>query len=583
MPPLRRLATKIKEGRAKKKSAKELSRMRDDIAQTELSRMRQESEDGNRWFRGSMIKDPALQKYEASSVADRRIGRISKNLDKLRLDPVQRYSFVRSLRESPHAQADSNLILLAGRQGISAEQFPVFARRVSRILSSAKNAAAGRYGWQNTNIRKDQALSDLPSGLGMDSTRVLAESVARRIRNKRYSTSRQEGKSRRKEAISDEKSRRKIMDDTFFSSPYWDLPDERLGLVHLTRFFPKKGVIIPRSEAIAEEERLTDSRPFRNTIHFSLNSTVGSHFLGSWADRQIGVYVPYSRAKHWIYNPYTVDTFGLGKFRLPNGSRVFVSKDYAEKNGLKHGDSVGSARLHVVDLDEIRKKQFAAGHIDSQSLEEFKTKKFDDFLKKRWKETGGNESFEKFKEKRLKGGIEYDLDELVHARRFFGFPAPDGDKYDTMSGLIETAVRHDPTQIYDHFGAGKPPEKTVLGDKESPFHYAIQDYMKKLGLPVFTAGAWNWRDGGSTYNPKYLEKKFERDGFRTQSPHSHTAIDGLDVRRYLETPEDHARLESKVAATKSVVRSGRSGERQKRLIDEVAKQIKEYPLSRKEP
>ncbi len=107
---------------------------------------------------------------------------------------------------------------------------------------------------------------------------------------------------------------------------------KELILVHITDYFPEKGIILPRGDIPITIENKKFYFP-RETIHFCLNGPVGSHMMGDWSGKKYAILIPMDTIFHRIYSLAPEDTFIIGAITLPKGSEILGSaQDLKNKN-----------------------------------------------------------------------------------------------------------------------------------------------------------------------------------------------------------------------------------------------------------
>ena len=129
-----------------------------------------------------------------------------------------------------------------------------------------------------------------------------------------------------------------------------NLSPTNLVAIHITNTFPTDGVV--RSHVGWTEHDGRRLKGVRDTIHFTLNHVVveehngiDSKMRGSWHTRNFVVLAPFDKfKKEQIKNLIRQDTFTLGDFEIPQGSRVLI--DWKELSLLR--DS------HVIDNDQMQ-------------------------------------------------------------------------------------------------------------------------------------------------------------------------------------------------------------------------------------
>lgn len=96
----------------------------------------------------------------------------------------------------------------------------------------------------------------------------------------------------------------------------FELPLKTLYAVHITRKFPKDGILrMSRENAVG-----------RLTQHFSLGHMVTPHFWNSWEDMPMAILTPASSLKNQLVNIKAEDSFIIGDFKIPKGS-IFIARD----------------------------------------------------------------------------------------------------------------------------------------------------------------------------------------------------------------------------------------------------------------
>jgi hypothetical protein len=95
-----------------------------------------------------------------------------------------------------------------------------------------------------------------------------------------------------------------------------DLTPEKLIAVHLTDTFPEDGVI--------HTPMFYDKLTWRDSIHFSMNHSVGGHAYGNWDDRKHAILIPFEKFISKIAYFCSVDTFAMGDLEIPLGSNILT-------------------------------------------------------------------------------------------------------------------------------------------------------------------------------------------------------------------------------------------------------------------
>lgn len=144
-----------------------------------------------------------------------------------------------------------------------------------------------------------------------------------------------------------------------------EIPFEHFVFVHMTNFFPKKGVIKTRS--------YSDYSP-RNSLHFTLNGPVEGVLAGikshSWDDQRFAILVPGARFPvRKIKNLAKFDTYIFGNLKLPQGSIILLNgssmDEEAKAEGLsreKFIESYKSKGISLIKLDDGVKPHSEVNH-----------------------------------------------------------------------------------------------------------------------------------------------------------------------------------------------------------------------------
>lgn len=492
----------------------------------------------------------ARAKKNARNAADRRIEHFKTVLDALPGTHLEKIALIehavsdpRLLMPHPDFKRPPNILKLAMRRNVPARHLPLFIKQASSALLSA----------EKSGISRSRLMSSIgKEHVGLAASKAMSDTAEQMISRKEAAESRTSEKAVRK--------LRKYSAKLPNGSVDWEhAGDESLALVHLTGHVPKDGILYPTSHYDK-----TGSGRFRDTIHFSLNGPVGSHMYGDWGGKKVAIHVPYEKAKPWIYNAYTIDTFGIGPMKLPHGSHIIVSTDTAKQEGIGHGQKMGGARVHVIDVDKQREKLLAKGKLDKETLEGYYIHKLKPFARLEWERDGRPGDFEEYFQDLKDFRFNSDADLSQRASRHMGIP--EGVRIWDPRGALEDHVLENPKQICEFYGVKDAPKRLEKTYMESPFHDAIEDFLRNRGVPVKKSAMWSW--DGYFGNDRGLSKKFEKDGFVSQSPHTHTHLDALE-----SGSSEISRVLDAVEAAKAQVRRGVGGDRQARLIDSLGRRI----------
>lgn len=128
------------------------------------------------------------------------------------------------------------------------------------------------------------------------------------------------------------------------------LDPEAILAVHMTQYFPHKGVIVPRGSAAPLNYMGKPAYFPRETLHFTLNGIVSAHPGNDWSEMKFAVLIPLHLIINRVYYLLPGDTWIFGKLVLPEGSEIIgKTKDLREMDG-------GKAQLISLENDEILEK-----------------------------------------------------------------------------------------------------------------------------------------------------------------------------------------------------------------------------------
>jgi len=116
---------------------------------------------------------------------------------------------------------------------------------------------------------------------------------------------------------------------------------DQFVMVHMTKYFPDGGII--KTTGQAREEYFP-----RESIHFSLNGMVAGGFPGSgdWDNNPYAIIVPLEKAKDRIVDLYSVDTWVVGEFGIPEGSEIVFLEDTLTDEEIARLNS-GNIRVRI--------------------------------------------------------------------------------------------------------------------------------------------------------------------------------------------------------------------------------------------
>ncbi|MEK6845326.1 MAG: hypothetical protein AABY26_01090, partial [Nanoarchaeota archaeon] len=104
--------------------------------------------------------------------------------------------------------------------------------------------------------------------------------------------------------------------------------------VHLTNYFPEKGVIKPLGQATLLRFGTADKALPRQTIHFSLNGAVSANIGGDWTSKKYAILIPLDLIINRIYCLNSADTYIVGSLNLSKYTEILgKEEDLRGKNG----------------------------------------------------------------------------------------------------------------------------------------------------------------------------------------------------------------------------------------------------------
>lgn len=105
-------------------------------------------------------------------------------------------------------------------------------------------------------------------------------------------------------------------DDSYFNRDLTgdDLTPEKLIAVHLTDTFPEDGII--------HTVMHYDSFTWRDSVHFSMNHSVGGHAYGNWDDKKHAILIPFEEIIDRTEYFGSVDSFVMGDLEIPKTSEI---------------------------------------------------------------------------------------------------------------------------------------------------------------------------------------------------------------------------------------------------------------------
>lgn len=113
---------------------------------------------------------------------------------------------------------------------------------------------------------------------------------------------------------------------------------EGLALVHLTDFAPTEGVIKTTRDAIGW---------IRNSVHFTVNHSVVSHWGGDWSAKKYAIIMPFEQTvKHKgnkIIGGVPTDLYSIGSIKIPKGTVI-----------VRYNESIPKGKYKIVDASKIQ-------------------------------------------------------------------------------------------------------------------------------------------------------------------------------------------------------------------------------------
>lgn len=123
-----------------------------------------------------------------------------------------------------------------------------------------------------------------------------------------------------------------------------------LVLVHKTEYAPENGIIktsenagatIPKEFEFLGEKYSMQIPSHRETVHFSLNGEVTSHWAGDFDHRKYAVLIPFEKVqKDAIGMTFPVDTFLNGNVEIPIGGYVLCPQAEQEKLAKSNNNAI---------------------------------------------------------------------------------------------------------------------------------------------------------------------------------------------------------------------------------------------------
>lgn len=113
--------------------------------------------------------------------------------------------------------------------------------------------------------------------------------------------------------------------------------------VHKTNHLPKHGILKTITASLGDKifgkvrKRGSEEKGyvfFRETIHFTINSTVVSHAGGNWDNSNYAILIPFEQIEKQVYAFAVSDTFVVGNVHLRKGSEVILPKEKHQEEAI---------------------------------------------------------------------------------------------------------------------------------------------------------------------------------------------------------------------------------------------------------
>ena len=136
------------------------------------------------------------------------------------------------------------------------------------------------------------------------------------------------------------------------------LSDEDLYVCHISNFFPRNGVLLPRSNYEKSEHMPDELHSFskkmlcvmRSTVHFALNSVADDHELFN-TDKQFLVIDKFKNSKDQFIAGYAEDIFCIGPYKLSSEAVIIIPEFLKESIGIKSQINELNKKIQIIYND----------------------------------------------------------------------------------------------------------------------------------------------------------------------------------------------------------------------------------------
>lgn len=137
-----------------------------------------------------------------------------------------------------------------------------------------------------------------------------------------------------------------------------NLSPNDLYVCHISNFFPRNGILLPRSNYEKSEHMPDELHSFskkmfcvmRSTVHFALNSVATGHELFK-TDKQFLVIDKFKSSKDQFIAGYAEDIFCLGSYKLSPEAVIIIPDFLKESNGIKSQINELNKKIQIIYYD----------------------------------------------------------------------------------------------------------------------------------------------------------------------------------------------------------------------------------------
>ena len=137
-----------------------------------------------------------------------------------------------------------------------------------------------------------------------------------------------------------------------------NLSVDDLYVCHISNFFPRNGILLPRSNYEKSEHMPDELHSFskkmfcvmRPTVHFALNSVATGHELFK-TDKQFLVIDKFKSSKDQFIAGYAEDIFCLGSYKLSPEAVIIIPDFLKESNGIKSQINELNKKIQIIYYD----------------------------------------------------------------------------------------------------------------------------------------------------------------------------------------------------------------------------------------